>query len=126
MSLMKQLVVRVLPITLFLLFAVAFRLSAQTDAVQPKVTKEFVTTLDGAVIDIVKGAVTIDLYIQKSARSGWTQVDLNGADAGNTKSVPQPADAASTNDVVLSQPNTYQIKLRITMDGDRAANVTFR
>lgn len=128
---MKQLVVRAIPVTLFLLLTAAFfnTLSAQTTQPtkrQPKVTKEFVTDLDNATIDIKRGTILMNLYVQKTERSPWTQIDLNAKDPNSkTQTVPQPADANSTNDASISQPNTYQIKLVVTMDADDAAVVVF-
>lgn len=116
---MKQQFVRALPIFLFLLFAMVFHnnVMAQADA-QPKVTKTFETGMDGVNVDIIKGVVTYKLYVRSSARGAWK------LDASAT--VKEPADPKSTSDIVLTRPDSYQIKLEITMDCDTCASVRFQ
>lgn len=129
---MKQFLVRACSVCLFLSFVVMVQAqdtkevakAADTDApnvidgaVQPSVTKSFITSYDVAVIDIKEGKIDYQCYVNtKDAPDQWSLVD--------SKSVDEPK-IISTSDVTIRQTGSYQMRLVLSTACDNCASVKF-
>lgn len=127
---MKHLLVRVFSVGLFFSFAVLVQAQdtkreAATatpnvidGAVQPSVTKTFLTGYDAAVIDIIQGKIDYQVYVNtENAPDQWTLVD--------SKSVDEPKVTSSTTDATIRQSGSYQMRLVLSSVCDNCAIVKF-
>lgn len=87
-------------------------------AVQPSVTKTFDTGYDVAIIDIVKGKISYQVYTTTDkAPDQWSLVD--------SQSVDEPKDRFSTTDATITQIGSYRMRVMLTSACDECANIKF-
>jgi hypothetical protein len=115
----------------FLALSAAAGLSAQTSeffaptknsGTQP-VTKEYISMNDYAVIDILEGSISYQVYIKKEPEAAWMLVDARS----NISSGDPNSDAGSSDaDVMIEQPDSYQLRVIVASQCDACATLIFK
>jgi hypothetical protein len=85
------------------------------------VTREFTSENDLAVIDIRQGTVNYQVYVRKSPDGPWMLVDTKTGlrDGAQTEN-------GTKDDVVVSHPDSYMLKIMLTADCSDCVEVEFR
>jgi hypothetical protein len=110
----------------FFLFGAVQTLQAQiktspgttTTTTEYSYKEAFVSTDDVAGINVIQGSIAYQVYVQKTAGSGWTLVE-------SVKGATGDGDPNSS-DIIVSYPGTHQLMVVIYSSGPGSATVYFK